>query len=284
MKKIFFSTVVFCIMIIASCDYVSNVVETTNNNTTGGTVDTKIYRKVLIEDYTGHQCINCPRAAKELRRIDSIYHGKIIALAIHAGTFANTNTSFPTNYKTPEGTTYNNIFGFNTAGYPNGLVNRKGSGTPTFILPDPSWETETVPFLTQEADFQIKIKNTFESTTSQLNSEITVKALKNISGKYNVSVILIEDSIIGPQKYPTYTEPNYVFNHVMRGTLNTVWGEEIWNGSIAANDSVVRTYPKTIPANFVAAKCHVIAFVYDNDSGSTTYYEIKQAEVAEMVE
>lgn len=283
-------------MIIASCDYVSDVVEpNTNNTTTGGTTD-KIYRKVLIEDYTGHTCINCPRAAKELHRIDSIYHGKIIPLAIHAGTFANTNTSYPRNLKTSEGTTFNNTFGFNTFGYPGGLVSRKGYGTPNFNLADPAWETEAASLITQEADFQIKIKNTFVAATNNLTSVITVKALKSVSGTFNLSVILIQDSIKGPQKYPTYSEPNYVFNHVMRGALSSngnpnPWGEQLWAGSVSVNDSIVTTYsnfsinPLLISHPlFIPKHCHIIAYVYDNDNTSATYYEIKQAEIAEMVE
>ena len=78
MKTLFTIIQLFCITIIVnSCDYVSNTIEPNSNNGGGNQITdtTKVYRKVLIEDYTGHRCGNCPAAARTLKRIDSIYHG-----------------------------------------------------------------------------------------------------------------------------------------------------------------------------------------------------------------
>ena len=45
--------------------------------------------KVLIEDYTGHLCPNCPEAGREIKAIQDIYGNQVIALAIHVSkTFA----------------------------------------------------------------------------------------------------------------------------------------------------------------------------------------------------
>jgi hypothetical protein len=45
------------VLMINSCDYVSNTIEPNSNNGGNQTLDsTKVYRKVLIEDYTGHRC------------------------------------------------------------------------------------------------------------------------------------------------------------------------------------------------------------------------------------
>ena len=40
-------------------------------------------KKVLIEDFTGHLCPNCPDAARELDAIHDIYGDQIIGMAIH---------------------------------------------------------------------------------------------------------------------------------------------------------------------------------------------------------
>ena len=40
-------------------------------------------KKVLVEDFTGHLCPNCPDAARELEAIHDIYPGQIISMAIH---------------------------------------------------------------------------------------------------------------------------------------------------------------------------------------------------------
>ena len=54
-----------------------NPIDTTTNN---------YVKNILIEDFTGHLCKNCPDAASELEAIQSVYGSQIIGLAIHSGT------------------------------------------------------------------------------------------------------------------------------------------------------------------------------------------------------
>ena len=41
-------------------------------------------KTILIEEFTGHQCPNCPRAAKALDDIVDTYGDRIVIVAIHA--------------------------------------------------------------------------------------------------------------------------------------------------------------------------------------------------------
>lgn len=275
---------------LSSCDYVSNVIEPSSNNGGGNTDTTKVYRKVLVEDYTGHKCGNCPAAARELRRLDSVYHDKIVPLAIHAGFYANINGTYPTDFRTPEGTTFDTDFGVSAAGNPNGLVNRSGFGTSDFIRAWTTWETALSPIVSQEADFKIEITNTYNSGTKQVTSAITVKALKPVTGNYKLSVLIAEDSVVAEQldySLPSgqQTVTNYNFMHVLRGSLNTTYGEQIWNGSIANGASVVKTYSNfQLGTSLVAKHCRIVAFVYNADNTSTTYNEVLQAEMKLVTE
>ena len=48
------------------------------------TPDTKTEKAVLIEDFTGMNCVNCPNAAEEIQKIQTAYGAeKIIAVAVH---------------------------------------------------------------------------------------------------------------------------------------------------------------------------------------------------------
>ena len=49
----------------------------TNNNTNVN---------VLIEDYTGHQCGNCPQAAVVANNIENANPGRVFVISEHAGT------------------------------------------------------------------------------------------------------------------------------------------------------------------------------------------------------
>ena len=76
MKKYLTSSMLIILFITFSCEdaKVSNVI---------GPVPSSFTKKVLIEEFTGHRCTNCPAAAKEISAIQNIYGDQVIAIAIH---------------------------------------------------------------------------------------------------------------------------------------------------------------------------------------------------------
>lgn len=284
MKKIILHSVILLTLItaIASCDFVNNVnppVDPSSPTTTGAIV----YRNVLVEDYTGHKCGNCPTAAIQLKSLEAQYPGKVIPLAVHAGFFAQTNLTYPTDFQNSVGDAYDLQFGNSAAGNPNGLVNRVGYGTGAFIKQWSSWSSEVSQQLQKAAIFKIKIHNTFNTATNELSTDVTVKSLASNIGTYKLVVLLTEDSIIAEQL--DYTKPsgqqtilNYEFNHVLRSAVNSTWGDAVFTTSANVNDSVVKAY-HNIPVNasYRPSKCHVVAYIYDAAASSPTYYEVLEA-------
>lgn len=260
-----------------SCDKVTDVRDPNAEAITGN-------RKVFVEDYTGHKCGNCPAAADTLKYLEKKYPGQIVPLAIHAGFFATTNPSYPTDFRTTAGNAYDTQFGISNAGNPNGLINRGGYGTGGFIKAYTSWEGEVAQMLSKPAKFEIKIKNNFVSSNNNLNTSITVRSLSNNSGIYKLVVLLSEDSIIAEQldyRLPSGSQliSNYEFKHVLRDAINSTWGDAVFSSGAVANDSIVKTYSNyALNSGYNAAKCHVIAYVYDADPNSPTYYEVLQVE------
>src|SRR5512133_2768801 len=70
---------------MVSCDKLDEpyAVKKTGSDTITGPV-----RKVLLEDYTGHKCVNCPKAAMDARVMEEALGGRLILMAVHAGYFA----------------------------------------------------------------------------------------------------------------------------------------------------------------------------------------------------
>ena len=280
MKKIIYqiSILIAVILVSVSCDKVKDVRDPNAETIKGN-------RKVFIEDYTGHKCGNCPAAADTLKYLTKKYPGQVVALAIHAGFFANINTTtYPTDLRNSTGTAYDNAFGVSLAGNPNGLVNRAGFGTGGFIKAYSTWEGEVAQMLSKPAKFEIKIRNNFTSSNNNLNTSITVKSLTNNGGIYKLVVLLSEDSIIAEQldyRLPSGSQliPNYEFSHVLRGAVNSTWGDPVFVSGAVANDSTVKAFPNySINSIYNASKCHIIAYVYDADPSSPTYYEVLQVE------
>ncbi len=283
MKKIIYQITILIaiILIIVSCDKVKNVKDPNAEAIKGN-------RKVFVEDYTGHKCGNCPAAADTLKYLTKKYPGQVVALAIHAGFFANINATYPTDLRNPTSTAYDNTFGVSLAGNPNGLINRSGFGSANFIKAFTTWEGDVAQMLSSPAKFEIKIRNTFTTSNNNLNTSITVKSLTNNAGIYKLVVLLSEDSIIAEQldyRLPSGSQliPDYEFNHVLREAVNSSFGDPIFTSGAVANDSAVKAFPNySINSAYNASKCHIIAYVYDADPNSPTYYEVLQVEEAHV--
>ncbi len=280
-KKTYYFFIFFIALI--SCDIVKNVnppIEPTILNIN----PIVIYKKILLEKYTGHKCGNCPASSDLSNTLQNQYQDKIISLSIHAGFFATTNTTYPTDFRTNAGTIYDTQFGISAAGNPNGLVNRGGYNTASFIKSPSAWGSYISQSVNQVAKFEIKIKNNFNSNAFSLTSNVTVKSLAINNGNYKLVVLLTEDSIVAEQidyRLPTGSQliSNYIFRHVLRGAINSEWGDAIFLTQANANDSVVKVFSNySINSTFKVNKCYVVAFVYDANSLSTTYNEVLQVE------
>ena len=113
-----------CIFAFTNCDKVTHPIQSAGQN-----VDTvKLVRKVLVEDYTGHQCgAIALRPLCSHNDLETSYHEKVVPIAVREG-FTPTSGEFLTSYNK-----YWQRLGwkcrfFNIsagAGNPNGMVNRK---------------------------------------------------------------------------------------------------------------------------------------------------------------
>lgn len=277
MKTLKSIIILLALVSLYRCDYVKKPKEISPTTTNGN--NNVITRNILLEDYTGHTCGNCPQAAVKLNEIHNLYGKKVIAIAVHAGFFAEPTAAgtYSIDYRTPAGDAWDGFFGNSAAGNPNGMINRKDYTTSTHIKNHNAWASEISNLINQAADAKIILTPNYNTATKQLNLEVKTKFLKTLSNNYKLSVVLSEDSIISPQKDYSQnpsTLYNYTHRHVLRGAINGNFGEVLNASAVAANDSITKVFSNyAINSAFNENKLYVIAFIYDAAS-----YEIIQAE------
>lgn len=275
-KTILLSAIVA--LLFSGCDIIEfpYIEKPENGNDT-----TKIYRKVLLEDYSGHRCNNCPTAAVEAKTIADTYGDRVVVMTVHATFLA---TPFPGTYtydfRTPEGTDYAAAFGISSV--PNGMVNRKKfSGN--FALNYSSWAGEVSQLVSEEASVGIELASNYNSTTRNLQVDVSTEFLKTLSGDYKVVVLLLESKIIKPQLNnniaigPVPDIMNYEHNHVLRTSMNGTWGE-----TIVLNGDDSKTYNLTLNTEWVPSEMTILAYVYRDDDADGTRYEVIQVEEKEL--
>lgn len=269
------------ILSLTGCDYVNNPTDVAPQSGGPGTnTVVAVPRKVLVEDYTGHTCGNCPKAALSADNLENQYHSNVIILAVHAGFFAQpeaTPSPYTDNFKSQAGDDWDNFFGIGAAGNPNGMINRKDYPAGSHIKAYSNWAAETAPFINQPADAKLTLVPTYNASTKMLDLSVKTKFMNALSNNYKLSVVLMEDSITGAQK--DYTKnpdevPNYIFRHMLRGSVNGSWGDALNTAPVAATDSITKTYSSfAINPAYNDNRLYVVAFVYN-----ATTYEVIQAE------
>ncbi len=263
--------VAFSTLFFISCDkvdppYKKAVTVTTN-------------KKVLLEDYTGHLCVNCPTAAKEIEDLKEVYGGNLIAISVHAG-FQSIPIGPPYDYdfRTDIGTTWNNEWGIST--YPMGVVNRsiQTDGTRTVKLAN--WPVAVSQELEKAAVAEITIQASFNTSTKAFIAEVTTNIDAEPGESYCVNALLVEDSLIHAQKNNNSTVGpvpdilDYAHMHVLRASFTGTWGVSI-NPDIVDNKTF--TLPDTdYPEDVIPENCHVVVFI------SKSNREIVQAEIASV--
>ncbi len=244
-------------------------------------VITKV-RKVLLEDYTGHTCGNCPKAAVKLHEIQVANPEKVVGIAIHAGSFAQVSSpKYTTDFQSTEGTAWDVFFGISNAGNPNGMINRIDKPAGQHIKYHDTWAASVSAALAIAPDAHIHIRNTYFTDCRILKTHISNEYLTAQNGTYKLSVVIVENGIVDYQKdYSVFPDavPNYVFDHVLRGSMNGTWGDEIATGAIAVGATQTKDYELTLPTTWNVANCKVVAFVYN-----ATTYEVMQAEELKII-
>lgn len=218
----------------------------------------QVSRAVLIEDYTGQYCVNCPRATEEIERLVEQYGDTtVIAVAIHSGPFGKSK-GVPSPLYTEVGDMYFNKWGLSSQ--PVGLIDRLYGPMP-FSYTD--WGAGVNYEIAFEPPVGFQTTTGYDSETRHATIEVQTIGLdsEQVSGK--LQVWLVEDSIDNFQYMPDGSvKEHYNHMHVFRASVNDPWGDEL---SVAHGQVAVKTYGLDLDPVWKPEHCSVVTFLYDND-------------------
>lgn len=229
-------------------------------------------RVVLVEEFSGALCPNCPQGTDELESLKELYGDQLIILTIHAGDFAFKFEDSKFDFTTPGGNVLIDILG-NPLGYPSGVVNRKREGAQDgFQQFSSRWSSSIANSLEDTATIGIDQEIRYDSDTRQLEVDVSVLPLEDVNTALRLTVVLKEDKIIDPQAdraAPDGVVKDYVHKNVLRAVLSESEGDVI-EGPIAAFSAITRTYSFVLPEEdgwWKAENCQIVAFVTSESSG-----------------
>jgi hypothetical protein len=301
MKNSFFILSILAIVLNASCDRIENPVvinnpsldwslypdsDTNNYPWPVWTQNTNTARRVLLEDYTGHTCTNCPSAAVIAKNIEDANGGNVIVLSVHASTTGGfqlpSPPELPLDHRTEAGNAY--ATAMNIAFNPAGTVNRTITGGNYYIFSS-DWASVVATELPKAPDFNLQVAYNYFSQTEGLFLHTETEILNDVAGDYNIISFLVRDTLVAPQENSGgVLIEEYDHHSVLTDNINGIWGTPIITGGATAGDKLYNNFTYKVPVSatdtsFQINNLSVITVISDRST-----YEIHQVYKTSLAE
>lgn len=202
-------------------------------------------RKVLIEDFTGQRCVNCPAATDEIHHLQETYgEDNVIAVGIHSGPLGFAGNKKSVGLLTDLGNTYYYHWGLDHQ--PVGLVNREAPSD------YPAWQGQVMRLIAQKAPVSLAISNDYNADSRTVSITVNSEGTTGTTaGK--LQIWLIEDGITAMQTLPgNKFDMEYVHNHVLRAAVNGDWGTDF---TIHEGEEKAQTFTYQLDEKWVPRMC-----------------------------
>jgi thiol-disulfide isomerase/thioredoxin len=267
---------------LASCDKIDQPLEIIDEQyTTDGYLDTLYFidsvivneKHVLLEDFTGHKCVNCPEAAIAAHALAEDLNHKLIIYSVHAGYYAEPDETgdYTADFRCETGEAlYNDFQAFAN---PIGLIDRvEYNGS--VLIGAGNWETAVMQELGKENSVDLNLRNIYYPNLNKIQIDVAAKFLFAVAGKYKLVVYIVEDGIVSPQKNnnpaigPSPDWLDYEHRNILRDAVNSTYGGYISaDGNVVQNQEYPNQFIFELNSAWVTANCNIIAYVFSEDTG-----------------
>jgi len=259
------------LLLLQACEEVGPAIRLTETRSQGdttyvGNVEAPQNKVVLIEDFSGLACANCPKAHETSRTISENNTGRVVVVTLINYPFDPLGGT-KEDYVTQEAVDIDkNLIG-PAAGWPTGAVDRtKFPGEQEIIVPHTSWANYTTNRLQATTPVNIYLEKNYNETDRLLKVRVEVRYTEAVTEEHRLSVSLTEDSIIDKQKDVTTTIQNYVHRHMERAMLTPFNGTPLSSpsGFNEPGRVFVRYFETTLADHWKAEHFDIVAFVHQS--------------------
>lgn len=213
-------------------------------------------RKVLVEEFTGVRCVNCPAGASELENLKSIYGDRLVIVSIHAGDFAPPYTDSKYDFRTTEGTALEAWLGV-PLGYPTAVVNRKKfSGQRSLQVTKANWAGLIADESKTPSVLNFAINKKYAKDTRSLAITVTLVPTETLPNDVRLSVILTENGVVDQQETPQGKKSDYIHKHILRKFISGDAKGLALNGALSWTGSFI------VPTAWVAENCELVVVAH----------------------
>lgn len=252
----------FFVLLAFSCDEIPPILNPSDGTGSENVPVENQTRQVLVEEFTGVHCVNCPAGSQAIENLLDIHGHNLVAVSIHAGFFAVPYPESQEDLATSTGAAIQSLLN-EPLGYPTAVINRVHfDGEDSRQTGQSSWAGYVAQELLNPPQIKIDLQPTYNEATRELTLDVDLYIEENITAEdVRLSIYLTENNIIDVQLTPDSVQVDYVHKHVFRDAISASSGD-LLTESLTENSVVSRSYTYTLDNNWVPAECHVIGFVH----------------------
>ncbi|PZF71505.1 Omp28-related outer membrane protein [Taibaiella soli] len=269
------------IVALASCKEVGPTIDFAKkvDSTYTATVETPQNRNVMIEEFTGVTCANCPAGHAMIEGFEAKYPNRIIEARIYPFNFGQATPTDVTkqDFRTQKGTDLAFVFFGGLSFMPACVIDRVPVNN-QIMVSSPSWSDQVDKRIATVTPLNMYITSAYDAGSKTANITVKTAITQDIAKKLNLTVAIVEDSIIDAQEYPSTTDTFYMHQSVLRDFVTDYTGSEILPGlnPKPAGQVYIRYFSYKLSNDaWVPEHCRVIAWISNNEG--------KDIEVAQSV-
>lgn len=277
-------TVILMLLFFAACEEIGPDIQLEDPEVNEALLDTTYTianlpaaqeKKVLVEDFTGVRCVNCPNGHAQIDLLKNTYPGRVIAVALHSNFLADPYGS-EQDLRTDDAQSLDQRLG-PTIAKPTGAVDRIEVGGETLLFIN-QWAQACGDRINQSVPVNIEITNESDASEKVL-VKVKMIFLEEITEALSVSVFLLESDIEVTQLTPDGEDEAYIHDHVLRKALTPFSGlglsaQTFESGLVIEKEFELEDFESAWnPEHF-----EVVAFVHQS-SGELNVYQSAEIEL-----
>jgi Outer membrane protein Omp28 len=211
-------------------------------------IQAQVTRNVIIEEFTGTWCPNCPDGHTILKGIETANPGRAIAVGMH------NNDQFTIPYEVA----IENAFA--VAGFPRAAIDRiPYSGGNANVMSRSFWAGAVAARLNVASPVELSISPSLNNATRELTVTVNYDFKADVTEETRLTCVVLEDNIVANQSGGSAT---YVHYDVCRALLSADnWGDANHPSSVTTGQSFSKVYNYTIPAGLDLNNLRIVAFI-----------------------
>lgn len=237
-------------------------------------------KNVVIEEFTGVRCPNCPQGHVIINTLKTQNPDRIVAVSLHPINSLGAPYSFsPMDFRSDDAQSLFDYLG-QIGLQPAAAIDRTLYGGESAVLLDKSkWQTRVNQELAVVPAVNVLLDKTYDSTNRELTIVVELHYTQTVTEENKLTVLLSESGMVTPQLDGSIIDTFYTHKDVMRQYITATQGDQITT-TREAGRVIRRVYKKILDAAWDPKHMHIVAFVHEYVN-SKVVYQGKEIDIAD---